>query len=209
MLAAPQRRRPRRHDSALAGRPARAEASRGCVIWLTGLSGAGKSTIAARVVAALQQRKIAVESLDGDAIRQIFPATGFSREARDEHVRRVGFVAALLAKHGVCAVVALISPYRDSRAFARRLAPAFLEVHVSTPLDECERRDIKGLYAKARRGELRQFTGIDDPYEAPEQPELTIDTLACSPDEAARRILRALPKVRSAPSRESRPCPTC
>lgn len=175
---------------------------RGCVVWLTGLSGAGKSTIAARVVASLRRRGIPVESLDGDVIRQIFPATGFSREARDEHVRRVGHVAGLLAKHGVCAVVALISPYRDSRDFARRLAPAFLEVHVSTPLDECERRDVKGLYARARRGEIRQFTGIDDPYEPPPRPEIVIDTLACSAAAAARRIVSAVVDVTGTPPRK-------
>jgi adenylylsulfate kinase len=173
------------------------------VIWLTGLSGAGKSTIAVHIVEALRRGGVPVESLDGDVIRQIFPATGFSREARDEHVRRVGYVAALLARHGVYVVVALISPYRDSREFARGLAPAFLEVYVSTSLEECERRDVKGLYARARRGEIRQFTGIDDPYEPPLRPEITIDTLACTAEEAARRIVRAVPAASGAAAAKS------
>jgi adenylylsulfate kinase len=161
------------------------------VIWLTGLSGSGKSTIAVLVVEELRRRGQAVEHLDGDTIRQMFPSTGFSREARDEHVRRVGYTAVLLAKHGVFVVVSLVSPYRDSREFVREHAPTFLEVHVSTPLAECERRDVKGLYAKARRGEIRQFTGIDDPYEPPTHPELTINTLDCSAREAAEMIVRA------------------
>jgi adenylylsulfate kinase len=144
----------------------------------------------------LRRRGVPVEALDGDTIRRMFPATGFSREARDEHVRRVGYVAALLARHGVCVVVSLISPYRDSRDFARGLTPSFLEVHVSTPLEECERRDVKGLYARARRGEIRQFTGIDDPYEPPVQPELTIDTRSCSAGRAAGRIVRAVVAAR-------------
>jgi len=180
----------------------------GLVIWLTGLSGSGKSTIAAQLVDRLRLRGHAVEPLDGDTLRQMFPSTGFSREARDEHIRRVGYVAALLAKHGVFVVVSLISPYRDSRNFARGLAPAFLEVYVSTPLAECERRDVKGLYAKARRGEIRQFTGLDDPYEPPAHPELTIDTLACSADDAADTIVRAVEAARRPPAGDSPPCAT-
>lgn len=168
----------------------------GVVIWLTGLSGAGKSTIADRVVADLTRRSIPVESLDGDVIRQMFPSTGFTREARNEHVRRIGYVAALLARHGVAVVVSLISPYRESRDFARGLAPAFLEVYVSTPIEECERRDVKGLYNKARRGEIRQFTGLDDPYEPPEQPDLVIDTRTCTVEEAAAAVVRAAEAVR-------------
>lgn len=182
--------------------------SPGVVIWMTGLSGSGKSTIAGCLVDELLRRGHAVEHLDGDILRQMFPSTGFSREARDEHIRRVGYLAALLAKHGVIVVVSLISPYQDSRDFARRLAPAFLEVYVSTPIEECERRDVKGLYAKARRGELRQFTGVDDPYEPPTQPEITIDTLACSAQEAAAAIARAAEAACRPTDGERRPCTT-
>lgn len=181
----------------------------GVVIWLTGLSGSGKSTIGALVAEELCRRGIPVESLDGDVIREMFPSTGFTREAREEHVRRVGYVAALLARHGVAVVVSLISPYRDSRDFARRLAPVFVEVHVATPIEECERRDVKGLYAKARRGEIRQFTGIDDPYEPPVRPEIVIDTRQCTAEAAALHVVRAVeaarrPQGRPA-ARESRP----
>lgn len=161
------------------------------VIWLTGLSGAGKSTLADAVVDLLRKTRGRVEWLDGDAIRQVFPSTGFSREARSEHIRRVGFCASLLEKHGVTVVVSLVSPYRDARQFVRGLCRNFIEVHVATPLEECERRDVKGLYARARRGELQSFTGIDDPYEPPDRPELVIDTTSAGVKDCAGRILAA------------------
>jgi bifunctional enzyme CysN/CysC len=163
----------------------------GAVIWLTGLSGAGKSTIAERVCAELRRRRIPVEHLDGDNVRAVFP-TGFTREERHEHNRRIAFLASRLEHHGVVVVASFVSPYRDSRAFARSLAQRFVEVHVATPLEECERRDVKGLYARARRGEVAGLTGIDDPYEPPLNPELTIDTREVSVEDASRRILEWL-----------------
>lgn len=159
------------------------------VVWLTGLSGAGKSTIAAQVVVALRRRGLRVEHLDGDAVRAVFPATGFTREERDAHVQRMGFLASRLERHGVFVVASFVSPYAESRAFVRGLCRRFIEVHVDTPLEECERRDTKGLYARARRGELQQFTGLDDPYESPPGPELRIDTRDRTADECARLIL--------------------
>ncbi len=162
------------------------------VIWLTGLSGSGKSTIAARLAAALEARRLPVEALDGDRLREMFPGTGFSRSEREAHIRRTAFLASLLARHGVIVVAALISPYRESRDFARSLCTRFFEVHVATPLEECERRDPKGLYARARRGELRAFTGLDDPYEPPLHPECSVDTRQISAEDAAAQILRAL-----------------
>jgi len=153
------------------------------------LSGAGKTTIAQEVCDALERQGIAVEYLDGDVIRAVFPTTGFSRADRDAHVRRVGFLASRLEHHGVVVIAALVSPYRDSRDFVRSLCRNFVEIHVSTPLDVCESRDVKGLYAKARRGDIRQFTGIDDPYEAPLQAELVIDTSRVPLDEAAALVL--------------------
>lgn len=159
------------------------------MVWLTGLSGAGKSTIAGCLARALAARGAPCEVLDGDAIRAALGATGFTREDRDRHVRWVGFVASRLERHGVAVVVALVSPYREARAFARRLCRRFVEVHVATPLAECERRDVKGLYARARAGELSGFTGVDDPYEPPLAPELTIDTTGTGPEDAARAIL--------------------
>ena len=165
---------------------------RGAVLWFTGLSGSGKSTIARRVVEELERREQAVEYLDGDNIREIFPATGFSRQDRDGHIRRVGYLASRLEAHGIVAVVSLVSPYKESRRFVRGLCREFIEVYVSTPFAECERRDVKGLYAKARRGEVKQFTGLDDPYEPPPAPELTLDTTTMSVEEGVERVLRAV-----------------
>jgi len=159
------------------------------VLWFTGLSGSGKSTIALRVHQALAERGTDVEYVDGDALREVFPNTGFSREEREEHLRRTGYMASRLAAHGVTVVASFVSPYRDSRAFIRRLCPAFVEIYVATPLEECERRDVKGLYARARRGEIRNFTGIDDPYEAPERPELTLDTRDLSVEQCVDAVL--------------------
>src|SRR6185295_5202034 len=135
--------------------------------------------------------------LDGDAIREVFPATGFDRAARDAHIRRVGFLASRLERHGVTVVASLVSPYEASRRFVRDLCRRFTEVYVATPLEECERRDIKGLYAKARRGEIKQFTGIDDPYEVPAGPELVLDTTRLSVNEGAEMVLALVEPNRS------------
>jgi adenylylsulfate kinase len=159
------------------------------VLWFTGLSGSGKSTIATRVHEELMRRGAEVEYIDGDALRDVFPNTGFTRAEREEHLRRTGYMAGRLAAHGVTVVASFVSPYRESREFIRRLCRDFIEIYVSTPLEECERRDVKGLYARARRGEIRNFTGIDDPYEPPDHPELTLDTRALSVDECVARVL--------------------
>ncbi len=137
------------------------------MIWFTGLSGSGKSTIARLVVEELERRGRPVEYLDGDTIRDIFPATGFTREERDQHIRRVGYLASRLERHGVTVIASLVSPYRASRDFVRGLCRDFAEIWIATPFEECERRDVKGLYAKARHGEIKNFTGLDDPYEPP------------------------------------------
>jgi adenylylsulfate kinase len=154
------------------------------VIWFTGLSGSGKSTISEQVTTTLAARGYKVEHLDGDSVREIFPNTGFSRPERDSHIRRVGYLASKLEEHGVFVVASFVSPYKESRDFVRKMCHNFIEVHVSTPLEICEARDVKGLYAKARRGEITSFTGISDPYEAPTAPEVVIDT-SCVPIEAA------------------------
>jgi adenylylsulfate kinase len=159
------------------------------VLWFTGLSGSGKSTIAEEVFAQLKQRGLKTERLDGDTIRGIFPQTGFTRDARDAHIRRVGYLASKLEENGVFVVASFVSPYQDSRDFVRGLCKNFVEVYVSTPLDECERRDVKGLYARARRGEIQNFTGIDDPYEPPTNADVTVDTTTVSVDAAAAKIL--------------------
>ena len=162
------------------------------VLWFTGLSGSGKSTIAVRVHQELVRRGVAVEYIDGDALREVFPGTGFTRAEREEHLRRTGYMASRLAAHGVTVVASFVSPYRESRDFIRKHCPGFVEIYVSTPLEECERRDVKGLYARARRGEIRNFTGIDDPYEPPEHPELTLDTRVLTVDQCVARVLEII-----------------
>jgi adenylylsulfate kinase len=162
------------------------------VVWFTGLSGSGKSTVSKWVAAELRRRGFRVEELDGDTIRDIFPNTGFSKAERDAHIRRVGYLASKLEQNGVFVVASFVSPYAESRDFVRKLCENFIEVHVATPLEECERRDVKGLYAKARRGELRNFTGIDDPYEPPLRPEIVLDTSTMSVDDAGGRVMNLL-----------------
>ncbi len=162
------------------------------VLWFTGLSGAGKSAISEEVFTQLKSRGLRVEHLDGDVVREIFPKTGFSKEDRDRHVKRVGFLASMLEKNGIIVVASFISPYKESRDFVRGLCQNFREVHVATPLEECERRDVKGLYAKARKGEITQFTGIDDPYEEPENPEVKLDTTGQTIKESVGFVLKKL-----------------
>lgn len=152
---------------------------KGFVLWFTGLSGAGKTTIADIVEARLQARGSKIEVLDGDVVRtNLSKGLGFSREDRDTNIARIAFVADLLARNDVPVITAAISPYAATRDAARELIgnDKFIEIHVATSLEECEARDTKGLYAKARSGEIKEFTGISDPYEAPENPEITIET---------------------------------
>ncbi len=153
----------------------------GFTLWLTGLSGAGKSTLAAAVSQTLRRHGIGVEVLDGDEVRQnLSKGLGFSREDRDTNIRRIGYVAKLLARNGVAVITAAISPYRAVRDEVRRDIGAagghFVEVYVKASLEECTRRDTKGLYRRALAGEIAQFTGVSDPYEAPVTPELVVDT---------------------------------
>jgi adenylylsulfate kinase len=168
-----------------------------CVAWFTGLSGSGKSTIAARVFDALRKMGDNVEHLDGDAVREVFPSTGFSREERNEHIRRIGFLAGMLERHGVIVLATFVSPYRESRDFVRSRCGRFLEIHVSTPLDVCEARDVKGLYARARAGEIRNLTGLGDVYEAPENAELTIDASVVPLEKACAMVLDLIKGVKA------------
>jgi adenylylsulfate kinase len=162
------------------------------VLWFTGLSGSGKSTLADWSAKELTARGFRVERLDGDTIRNIFPSTGFSREERDSHIKRVGYLASKLEQNGVFVVASFVSPYRESRQFVRGLCKNFVEVHVATPLAVCEQRDVKGLYAKARRGELANFTGIDDPFEPPLDPEVVVDTSSLPIEQAGAAVFAAL-----------------
>lgn len=169
----------------------------GAVVWLTGLSGAGKSTIARAAEAELLARGTRVEVLDGDQIREnISAGLGYSKHDRDENVRRVGYVAGLLARHGVVVLVALISPYRAARMRVRATMEnariQYVEVFVNAPLSVCEARDPKGLYGKARRGEIPSFTGLEDPYEPPLTPEVECRTDRESVETCVRRVLNAL-----------------
>jgi sulfate adenylyltransferase len=167
----------------------------GFCVWLTGLSGAGKSTTAEILTVLLQETGRQVTLLDGDVVRtHLSRGLGFGKEDRDTNIRRIGFVASEIARHGGSVVCAAVSPYRATRNDVRNMVGAdrFIEVFVDTPLEVCQGRDIKGLYAKARRGEIQGFTGVDDPYEPPERPEIVLDTLRCTAEENARRILRYL-----------------
>jgi adenylylsulfate kinase len=162
------------------------------VLWFTGLSGSGKSTIASLVCRELQRQGMELEYLDGDSLREVFPNTGFTRPEREEHLRRTGYMASRLAAHGITVIASFVSPYRDSRDFIRKICGNFVEIYVATPLEECEQRDVKGLYARARRGEIPNFTGIDDVYEPPEHPELTLDTRDLSVDECVAIVLERI-----------------
>ena len=167
--------------------------ARGFTLWFTGLSGAGKSTLAAAVSAELRGRGIPVEVLDGDEVRQnLSKGLGFSREDRDTNIRRIGYVAKLLARNGVAVITAAISPYRGIRDAVREEIGAFVEVYVKASLDECIRRDTKGLYARALAGEIPQFTGVSDPYEEPLAAELVIDTECEEIADSASRVVDRL-----------------
>ncbi|NIQ39579.1 MAG: adenylyl-sulfate kinase [Proteobacteria bacterium] len=145
------------------------------ILWFTGLPDSGKTTLADAVGKRLSKGGFKVERLDGDKVRNLFPKTGFSKEERNTHIQRVGLLASILEKNGIIVVASFISPYQGSRDFVRGLCKNFVEVFMATPLEVCERRDSKGLYKKARKGEIRCFTGVDDPYEVPTKPELRID----------------------------------
>ncbi len=172
---------------------ARVTQARGFTLWLTGLSGAGKSTLATAVGHDLRRRGVRVEVLDGDEVRQnLSKGLGFTREDRDTNIRRIGYVAKLLARNGVVVITAAISPYRAVRDEVRREIGAFVEVYVKASLDECVRRDTKGLYRRALAGEIPQFTGVSDPYEEPLRPELAIDTEREVVGESAARVIDRL-----------------
>jgi adenylylsulfate kinase len=168
----------------------------GFTLWFTGLSGAGKTTIAELVRPELERRGLLVEWLDGDEVREhLSKGLGFSKEDRDTNIDRIGWVASRLTRHGAAVIVSAISPYAEARDKARAMIEehgSFIEVFVDASVEECARRDVKGLYEKAFRGEIKEFTGVSDPYEAPENPEVHIDSEQEEPEESARRILQVL-----------------
>src|ERR671926_1811054 len=171
----------------------------GFVLWFTGLSGAGKTTIADIVGPELERRGLRVEYLDGDVVRtHLSKGLGFSKEDRDTNIERIGWVASRLTRHGAAVIAAAISPYEATRQRARALVEEwgpFVEVYVKASVDECANRDVKGLYAKAFAGEIKGFTGVDDPYEEPSAPEIVLDTEDASPEESARAVVAKLEEL--------------
>jgi adenylylsulfate kinase len=164
--------------------------SEGYVVWLTGLPCSGKTTIARMLEERMKGDGVSVEVLDGDEVRRnLSPDLGFSKEDREVHAKRVAFVSRLLSRNGVVAVVALISPYNAFRQHVRDTVTNFVEVYVSCPVDVCMERDVKGMYQKALAGEIKEFTGVNDPYEEPENPEILIRSEEMSPDESVDTIL--------------------
>src|SRR5258706_3366885 len=170
---------------------------RGFVVWFTGLSGSGKSTLAGMLAAEVARRGLHVETLDGDEVRtHLSKGLGFSKEDRDTNVRRIGFVAKLIARSGACAITAAISPYSDIRAEQRRLAIGrFCEVYCSCPIDALSARDAKGLYKKALAGEIKHFTGVDDPYEAPTSADVVVETDKETKEQSLAKILAKLEEL--------------
>jgi adenylylsulfate kinase len=169
---------------------------RGVTIWFTGLSGAGKTTITKAIAEKLHSEGYPVEILDGDIVRQnLTKGLGYSKEDRDENIRRIGFVSHLLTRHGVLVLVSAISPYREIRDEVRARIGDFVEVFVNAPLEVCEARDVKGLYQRARSGEIKAFTGIDDPYEAPLNPEVECRTDLEKLEESVAKVWQKLTEL--------------
>jgi adenylylsulfate kinase len=176
----------------------------GFTLWFTGLSGSGKTTIAHLVGPELDRRGNIVEYLDGDTVRtHLSKGLGFSKEDRDAHIERVGWVASRLTRHGATVIAAAISPYEETRQKARAMVEEFgrfVEVYVKASVDECARRDVKGLYEKAFKGEIKEFTGVSDPYEEPADAEIVIDTEQNDPEESARIVLSRLEELGVVPA---------
>ena len=162
---------------------------KGCTVWFTGLSGAGKSTVSTLLHQRLTAAGAKVELLDGDIVRtHLSKGLGFSREDRDENIRRIGFVCELLSRNGVIVIAAVISPYREARDTVRARIPNFVEIFMECPMDVLVKRDVKGLYKKALAGEIEHFTGVSDPYESPASPELTIHSSQETPEESVEKV---------------------
>jgi len=169
---------------------------KGCTVWFTGLSGAGKSTVSTLLHRRLCAAGAKVELLDGDVVRtHLSKGLGFSREDRDENIRRIGFVCELLSRNGVIAIAAAISPYREIRQSVRARIPNFVEVFMECPMDVLIERDVKGLYKRALAGEIEHFTGVSDPYEPPESPELILDSSRESPEQSVDRLWQTLKRL--------------
>jgi adenylylsulfate kinase len=168
----------------------------GFTIWFTGLPCCGKTTIADQVATVLKKKDYNVERLDGDIVRQgLTNDLGFSKKDRDENIRRVTFVAKMLTRNNVIVLATFVSPYREQRRDARKEIGRFIEVYVRCPVEICMKRDVKGMYRKAREGKITHFTGVDDPYEEPEHPELILDTDTESVEESVRKVLHTIEEL--------------
>jgi len=192
------------NDGKTMSEPAKRWEYEGFVLWFTGLSGAGKTTLAKLIDKELKARGLRAERLDGDVVRQSLTADlGFSKEDRDKNIQRVTFVAKLLSRNGVGVLASFISPYRATRDWARSEVTNFIEVFVDCSLEECIRRDVKGLYVKAMAGEIPEFTGVSDPYEQPLNPEITVNTTEESIEESFAKIMRYLEEMGYVPVLEA------
>jgi adenylylsulfate kinase len=170
--------------------------SKGVTVWFTGLPCSGKTTIADRVAEVLRKRGLKVERLDGDTVRKgLTSDLGFSKKDRDENIKRVTFVAKLLTRNDVIVLATFVSPYRERRRLTREEIGSFMEVYTRCSLEECMKRDVKGMYRKAMAGEIKDFTGVDDPYEEPENPELILDTDKETVEESARKVLEKMRRL--------------
>ena len=171
----------------------------GFVVWFTGLSGAGKTTIAELVVPELERRGLLVDVLDGDVVRtHLSQGLGFSKEDRDTNIERIGWVASRLTRHVAAVIVSAISPYEETRRKARELVEefgTFVEVYVEASVEKCAERDVKGLYEKASSGEIKEFTGVSDPYEPPTSPELVVNTESGTPEDSAQLVIEKLEEL--------------
>lgn len=176
---------------------------KGFVLWFTGLPCSGKTTVADGVAKRLSQMRLKVERLDGDIVRQgLTKDLGFSKEDRDKNIERVTFVAKLLSRNGVAALVSFVSPYRAKRDEARKETTNFVEVYVKCPAEECIRRDAKGMYKKALKGEIKYFTGVDDPYEEPLNPEIVLETNKETPEESIKNVIKGLERLNITPHKK-------
>jgi len=169
------------------------------ILWFTGLSCSGKTTLADSVADKLSHNGLKIERLDGERIRHLFPDAGFTKDERNAHIERVGNLSCILSRNGTIVIASFISPYQETRDLVRALCPRFIEVYMATPIEVCEQRDTRGLYERARKGEIPNFTGISDPYEVPENPEITIDTTDEPVEASTEKIMSYLKKHRYLP----------
>lgn len=168
----------------------------GFTLWFTGLPCSGKTTVADNVAERLKDIGLRVERLDGDTVRQsLTKDLGFSKEDRDKNIERVTFVAKLLSRNGVATLVSFVSPYREKRLYARQQATNFIEIYLNCPVEICKKRDVKGMYQKALNGQIKGFTGVDDPYEEPQNPEIVLNTGAETVEESSEKVLVALERL--------------